>query len=164
MLHCVRRFMALNCRRSRRLSRQLLGAERTLTAAPFRRATTFRNLVDGQNKGLVATKKNPEQGTHPGFEFIASLRLLGWAAGCRGTLGCRPARPDTRAFNIAPGLFNVRLRGRGSELTWRPLRARSRHGLQQAQNGGTAPQGRGAGSRCTPCPWATDHRGFGETR
>ena len=79
---------------------------------PFRRATTFRNLVDGQNKGLVAIKRNSEQGTHPGFEFIASLRLLGWAAGCRGTSGCRPARPDTRAFNIAPGLFNVRVRGR----------------------------------------------------
>jgi hypothetical protein len=104
--------LALSGHASWSLSRQLLGAERTLTAAPFRRATTFRNLVDGQNNGLVAIKRNPEQGTHPGFEFIASLRLLGWAAGCRGTSGCRPARPDTRAFNIAPGLFNVRVRGR----------------------------------------------------
>jgi hypothetical protein len=82
--------MALSGYASWSLSRQLLGAGRTFTAAPFRRATSFRKLVDRQIKADVAIKRNPEQGTHPGFEFIASLRLLGWAAGVSGDIGVPP--------------------------------------------------------------------------
>jgi hypothetical protein len=46
-------------------------------------------------RGIAATKKNPEQAYAPGVvrKSVASLRLLCWAAGCRGR-GCRPARPN----------------------------------------------------------------------
>jgi hypothetical protein len=69
--------MALSGHASRSLSRQLLGAEPTLTAAPFRRATTFRNLVDGQNKGLVATKRTPSRVRTRGSSLLPHLGF--WA-------------------------------------------------------------------------------------
>jgi hypothetical protein len=44
-------------------------------------ATTFHNLDVRPIKGRIATKKNPEHYTLGGVrKFVASLRLLGWAA------------------------------------------------------------------------------------
>ena len=85
-------------------------------------ATTFHNRADRQITAGVATKRTPSKSTHLGsWEFVASLRLLGWRR-CRGTSGCRPARPNRLAFSNASRGFNAALAPTASRCSRRSVK------------------------------------------